>query len=51
MVKGVMVVEVGWSRSGFSSDGKGRGPCQIVKFKVHVKESKSRSGSRPWSDR
>lgn len=37
MVKRVTVVKVGWSRSGFRSDGQGQGPCQIVKVKVHVK--------------
>lgn len=40
MVKRVTVVEVGWSRSRFRSDGQDRGPCQIVKVKVrvHVKQ-------------
>jgi hypothetical protein len=36
MVKRITVVEVGWSTSGFRSDGQGRGPCQIVKVKVRV---------------
>ena len=37
MVKRVTVVEVGWSRSRFRSDGQDRGPCQIVKVKVRVR--------------
>jgi hypothetical protein len=34
MVKRVMVVEVKWSRLGFTSDGQGQGPCQPIKVKV-----------------